>query len=429
MIVSLASRIPGRAVHFLVVAAALVLFPVVLLAAFLYIPFAVATNHHDLADRIAGSPLGRLPGLDSEGWTAGGATFGYLVGASLAAIVVLAAIVPPADIAGENATVASADASTGSEASTSSREGVRAGESTEAALSDPTASANGGSADYSTSTYSEPLTQTAVSVSDLSATPAPTSTPTATPTATATTTDTYPYGTATPPGNTATSYIDEMARVTITRVVDGDTMEVRFADGSTDTIRLLGVDTPEVYGANDPAEFEGVPNTQAGEDWLRERGEQASAYAERDLEGREVFIATDKRADRRGSYGRLLVYVFDGINAPSYNQAIIHLGLARVYDSEFSQRETFYEEEEYAQSRRLGVWGYDESRASSATSTTASVSSVEGFSPRDHDNDGDHDCQDFDTHPQAQEELGLGGSDPHRLDSDGDGVACETLPG
>lgn len=42
---------------------------------------------------------------------------------------------------------------------------------------------------------------------------------------------------------------------------------------------------------------------------------------------------------------------------------------------------------------------------------------------------GDKDCRDFSTHAEAQaffESQGPG--DPHRLDRDGDGIACETLP-
>ena len=42
---------------------------------------------------------------------------------------------------------------------------------------------------------------------------------------------------------------------------------------------------------------------------------------------------------------------------------------------------------------------------------------------------GDRDCGDFSTHRQAQaffEAEGLG--DPHGLDRDSDGIACETLP-
>ena len=42
---------------------------------------------------------------------------------------------------------------------------------------------------------------------------------------------------------------------------------------------------------------------------------------------------------------------------------------------------------------------------------------------------GDKDCSDFATHAQAQAFFEAAGpGDPHRLDRDGDGIACETLP-
>ena len=37
-------------------------------------------------------------------------------------------------------------------------------------------------------------------------------------------------------------------RGTVTRVVDGDTIEVAKLRGGSETIRILGIDTPEVYG-------------------------------------------------------------------------------------------------------------------------------------------------------------------------------------
>jgi len=41
----------------------------------------------------------------------------------------------------------------------------------------------------------------------------------------------------------------------------------------------------------------------------------------------------------------------------------------------------------------------------------------------------DKDCGDFATHDEAQEFFESAGSgDPHGLDRDGDGLACETLP-
>jgi micrococcal nuclease len=39
------------------------------------------------------------------------------------------------------------------------------------------------------------------------------------------------------------------------------------------------------------------------------------------------------------------------------------------------------------------------------------------------------DCASFVTHEEAQEVLEQDPSDPHYLDGDGDGVACEDLPG
>lgn len=49
---------------------------------------------------------------------------------------------------------------------------------------------------------------------------------------------------------------------------------------------------------------------------------------------------------------------------------------------------------------------------------------------RSYDTTGDYDCSDFDTQEEAQEFFESEGvdEDPHNLDRDGDGVACETLP-
>ncbi|WP_083252651.1 excalibur calcium-binding domain-containing protein [Haladaptatus sp. W1] len=41
--------------------------------------------------------------------------------------------------------------------------------------------------------------------------------------------------------------------------------------------------------------------------------------------------------------------------------------------------------------------------------------------------DGDYDCSHFDIQESAQAVFNRDSSDPHRLDGDGDGVACESL--
>ncbi|WP_122090047.1 thermonuclease family protein [Halalkalicoccus subterraneus] len=209
--------------------------------------------------------------------------------------------------------------------------------------------------------------------------------------------------------------------VTVERVIDGDTMEVRFPNGEVDTIRLLGVDTPETYGQNDPAEFEGIPDNTDGADWLADWGDRATAYATDELDGEEVRIAVDPEADRRGSYGRLLVYVHTD-EGESFNRALIDEGLARMYDSQFSERPAFEDAEAEARNEGVGLWGFEGSTEEPPADGT---DEDEGGS----DNSADYDCSDFETQAEAQAVLDEDPSDPHGLDADGDGTACETLPG
>jgi endonuclease YncB( thermonuclease family) len=98
----------------------------------------------------------------------------------------------------------------------------------------------------------------------------------------------------------------------VTRVIDGDTIEIRYLNGTADTVRLLGVDTPEVSGDVSPEEFEGIPDTEAGREHLREWAERADAFAREELSGTRIQVVTDPGADRRGRYGRLLAYVARG---------------------------------------------------------------------------------------------------------------------
>ena len=141
---------------------------------------------------------------------------------------------------------------------------------------------------------------------------------------------------------------------TVTDVVDGDTVDVRLADGSTDRVRLLGVDTPEVHVEPQPEEFEGVPETAAGEACLRSMGTNASAAVADRLEGEQVRLEFDPMADRRGGYDRLLAYVVH--DNESINYWLVESGYARVYDSEFVEAPRYYAAESDAQAAGIGVW-------------------------------------------------------------------------
>ena len=147
---------------------------------------------------------------------------------------------------------------------------------------------------------------------------------------------------------------DVDATASVTRVVDGDTVRVQFADGSRDTIRLLGVDTPEVFGNNSPGEYEGVPDTPAGRACLDRWGEEASAFAKATLANRTVGVAYDERGDRRDIYDRLLAYVV--VDGRQFNYRLVAEGYARMYDSAFTHRDRYAAAEERAMAENRGLW-------------------------------------------------------------------------
>ena len=147
--------------------------------------------------------------------------------------------------------------------------------------------------------------------------------------------------------------------VTVTHVVDGDTVDIRYANGSTDTVRLLGVDTPETPpNTVSPDEFEGIPDTDAGRDHLIAWGKRATDFAERELAGEDVRLVADPEADRRGGYGRLLAYIY--VDGENFNKQLLAEGYARLYDSPFTRRDEFAATEATARESNVGLWGFDD---------------------------------------------------------------------
>ncbi len=100
------------------------------------------------------------------------------------------------------------------------------------------------------------------------------------------------------------------ARALVTRVVDGDTIEVRLG-GETEDVRYIGVDTPETVKPGEPVQC---------------FGPQASAFNHRLVEGRRVRLVFG--AERRDTYGRLLAYVYLGRHF--VNAGLVRRGLART---------------------------------------------------------------------------------------------------
>ncbi|MFB6211105.1 MAG: lamin tail domain-containing protein [Halobacteriales archaeon] len=175
--------------------------------------------------------------------------------------------------------------------------------------------------------------------------------------------------------------------VTIVEVIDGDTMRIRYPNGSSDTVRLLGVDTPEVHTATDPAEFETIPDTTAGRQWLGRWGQRASEFARDRLAGARVRIRTDPRADRRGGYGRLLVYLYH--DGQLFNLQLLRQGYARLYESQFTERDRFTAAEGKARTNGVGLWEYGPSATAESNDSASSLAivTIHADAPgNDHDN-------------------------------------------
>jgi len=96
----------------------------------------------------------------------------------------------------------------------------------------------------------------------------------------------------------------------VTRVVDGDTVEVRLGGGEED-VRYSGVDTPETVKPETPVQC---------------FGPQASKFNHRLVEGRRVRLVFG--AERRDVYGRLLAYVY--LDGRFVNAELLRRGLART---------------------------------------------------------------------------------------------------
>ena len=219
---------------------------------------------------------------------------------------------------------------------------------------------------------------------------------------------------------------------TVSRVVDGDTIEVSPAIDGVSDIRLIGVDTPETYGGTEPY------------------GEQASAFAKERLSGQRVALEFD--VERIDPYDRVLAYVWlpDGT---MFNTTLVRQGYAQVatFPPNVEYTERFLTAQRQAREANRGLWGLPAGQlcqladrgngiggdcsgseaaptpeSEPAPSETPSNSGGGGIPPVP--DDGDYNCSDFETQAQAQRVLDADPSDPHNLDGDGEGVPCESLP-
>jgi micrococcal nuclease len=169
------------------------------------------------------------------------------------------------------------------------------------------------------------------------------------PTTTTTTVSAAGPATSTPTSTTtardSTSASAEAGAAVVTDVVDGDTIDVRV-DGATETVRIVGINTPE----------QGECLADEATRWLRDR-----------ISGRTVTLVRDE--SDRDRYGRLLRYV--EVDGADVGVELVRAGLAiaRRYPPDTARAAELDIVQAAAEDDGVGMWAPD----ACGTGTTADV--------------------------------------------------------
>lgn len=204
--------------------------------------------------------------------------------------------------------------------------------------------------------------------------------------------------------------------VSVTKHVDGDTLWVSGGE----KVRFIGMDTPET--------------TNGRRDCF---GAEASARTAELLPlGTEVRLEYD--AGRRDRYGRTLAYVYRASDGLFVNASLVRDGYAQVMTvpPNVAHAEEFVALQREAREAGRGFWGACGSSSVAPATTTVPIRPLAGGGchpsysgtciPPDV---SDADCaggRGNGPHYVQEKDVQVVGPDPYELDSDGDGVGCES---
>ena len=142
------------------------------------------------------------------------------------------------------------------------------------------------------------------------------------------------------PLDTRTFLHNEPGAYQVTHFVDGDTVQVTM-NGTLETIRFIGMDTPETHKPNTPVQC---------------YGPAAAAYTKSRIGSQRIRLVSDSLTTNRDRYNRLLRYVVleDGTYL---NLELIQKGYAFAYAFPFSRLNEFDAAMQQAQKSKAGLWG------------------------------------------------------------------------
>jgi micrococcal nuclease len=133
----------------------------------------------------------------------------------------------------------------------------------------------------------------------------------------------------------------EPVMVTVTRIIDGDTVFVN-GTGIADRVRMIGVNAPEIEHPSMPAEC---------------YGDEATAFTAA-LQSRQVWLTFD--VECRDDFDRLLAYIWVG-NGPQdlWSRQLVRRGYARAFPFEpnTSFADLITMDQAAASAADAGLWG------------------------------------------------------------------------
>ena len=229
------------------------------------------------------------------------------------------------------------------------------------------------------------------------------------------------------PENTTLIHASEIVDVqtySVTKVIDGDTIVIEKG-GAKETVRLIGLDTPETVDPRSPVQC---------------FGQASSDEAKRMLVGKRVRLEMDASQDERDKYGRLLAYVY--VDDVLFNQYMIANGFGHeyTYNIPYKYQKEFKGAEAQAREQKKGLWASDACPTSQDPFRTRRVLNGSEtpwklpmpFASGQYEcSRNTYNCSDFSKQSEAQHVFELCGgikNDVHLLDGDHDGRVCESLP-
>lgn len=157
----------------------------------------------------------------------------------------------------------------------------------------------------------------------------------------------------------------------VSNVVDGDTLKVNI-NGTIETVRLIGMDTPETVDPRKPVQC---------------FGKEASNKAKELLAGKKIRLETDPTQGELDKYSRRLAYIYTE-DGTFYNKYMIEQGYAHEYTYEipYKYQAEFKAAQKSAQENQRGFWSPtscngNTTQSASASSSNSAPSPVQPSSP------------------------------------------------